>query len=194
MRKLPAHERLPDLPEELVEEVRQLYNATEGHQWVFGDLLVGIVDELGEKFANMIERDTPEIAYRHARAHIIRTIANKIGCDGSTLRDRESMSRFYPYEVRERYNMLTYHQLRACKAAGERWEEFAEYASANLPAPVSLIRAMIRGSSMPVPAWVKRWGHIYDTANQILLYDYDAPKKIREAARDILRVGEMKGG
>lgn len=180
--------KFPELPDEIIEQTRQVYNQSEGQQWVFGDHLVGILDEIGPLYAKMVDSDAPDMAYHRARAHIIRTLAKRIGCDTTTLRDREMMARFYPVSTRKEYDMLTYHQLRACKAGGKEWQVYADWARDNLPAPVALIRRMVRGDGNDEPPWVGRWGRIVDLA-QMIIEDHQAPQKVREAARAILRSG-----
>jgi len=67
------------------------------------------------------------------------------------MRDRESLARFFPPEVREEYP-FTYSQWRALRSAGSAWREYANWAADNLPAPVALIRAQIKSNGDLQPA------------------------------------------
>ena len=97
----------------------------EAYQWAVGDL---ITDALAE---------FPDIK----RAELIKHLADRTGSDRSTLRDRHNVANFYPKEIRKRYDMLTYSQLRACKSAGEEWQVYADWAAGHMPAPVAVLRA-----------------------------------------------------
>lgn len=155
------------LPDEVIEHTRQLILSSDGHQWVIGDHLVAVVDEFG----HMIPRH-----------EIIRQLSGAVGADPSTLRDREIMARFFDRGVRAEYDMLTYSQLRACKSSGERWREYADWAAANLPAPVALIRARVKHNGHLPPAWVSRWERVLSIA-ALIAADEDAPPVVRLAAR-----------
>lgn len=160
--------KLPELPDEIIEQARYLIEQGESHQWLLGDYLAGVVDELSGYYSNLLGADQASKQVRHARAHIIRQIADRTGTDRSTLRDREVMARFYPPDLRDEYAPLTYHQLRACKSAGERWREYATWALDNLPAPPAIIRLRIKHNGDIPPAWIGRWDRIYNIACLIL--------------------------
>lgn len=167
------------IPDELIEGVRQRLETVEGYQWELGDYLVEAADEI-----------IPHLRVKHPRAHLIREIAGRVGCDESTLRDRESMARFYPPHIRAEYEPLTWGQLRACKAAGERWREYAEWALANLPAPVAVIRARIKSNGDAVPAWIGRWEKVIELCD-LLARDETADGRVRRIAEMVLREGEV---
>ena len=172
------NDRPVKLPDEVIEAARQLLHDGEGHQWRLGDHLVEVVDE----FEHVLKR-----------SEIIRQLANGVGADASTLRDRECMARFYPPSLRRRYDSLTYHQLRACKSAGERWREYADWALDNLPAPVSLLRAMVKHNGDLPPAWVDRWARM-QRLGELLADDAQAPPWVRQAGLYISRaVGSGSG-
>jgi hypothetical protein len=158
------------LPEDVVENVRQLLHGSEGYQWAVGDYLVDVLDELSSTWATKC---------RNPRAKIIRELAQQTGADTSTLRDRESMCRFFPPRIREKCEPLTWSQLRACKAAGPQWQEYAVWAIDNLPCPVSMIRAKIRGNGDLAPAWVSRWDRVRDLCT-LLERDPQAPGWVQE--------------
>jgi hypothetical protein len=175
---------IPPLPDDLIESLRQVINDADRHQWATGDFLVGIVDELEDNYTRL--------GVRHARAWLIQHMANRVGCDASTLRDREAMARFYPGPVRARYDALSYHQLRACKAAGNQWQEYADWALDNLPAPVATIRAKIKHNGDLPPAWVSRWERV-QVLCEALKDDAQAPPGVRLAAR-LISMGLLTRG
>lgn len=138
------------IPDEIIERLRQLQGDAESHQWRVGDFLVEIVDELEGVYS--------QAGVHHARAWMFRHMANRIGADAGTLRDRECVARFYPEAVRQEYP-FSYSQFRALKSAGDRWREYADWAAENLPAPCALIRAKIKnnGHLENTPAWKHKW-------------------------------------
>ena len=162
------------LPEQLIEAFRQLLDDGEAYQWAVGDFITDAIAEF------------PGIE----RAELIRSLADRTGADRSTLRDRHNMARFYPKEVRREYDMLTYSQLRACKSAGDRWREYADWAADNMPAPVAVIRARVKNNGHDQPAWVHRWESLYGIAQQIK-DDTAAPFAVRAAASAVILTQEM---
>jgi hypothetical protein len=158
----------------VIEPLRQLVNDADGHQWIIGDYLVDVVDELEAAYSGM--------GLRNARAWLIRHMAIRVGADTSTLRDRASMCTFYPPDVRREYDALSYHQLRACKSAKDKWREYADWAMENLPAPVALIRARVKHNGDLPPAWIGRWERVLSLAD-LLADDAEAPAPVRLWAR-----------
>ena len=154
------------LPEQVIEALRQLLNDGDRHQFIVGDFICDVLDE----FPNV------------HRSELIRQMADRTGANRSTLRDRHDVARFYPQEVRKEFDMLTWSQLRACKSAQEDWREYAEWAAANMPAPVAVIRARIKNNGHDQPAWVHRWEGMQRLAGQIA-DDREAPAKIRKVCR-----------
>ncbi len=167
------------LPDGVIEGLRVLLEQGEQYQWATGDYLVEVVDE----FRGYYER----AGARHARAQLLRQLAKETGADISTLKDRENMARFYPSLIRERYHPLTYHQLRACKSAGEHWQEYAEWALANLPASVASIRHKIKADHNGQPEWFGRWERLRALA-ELIMADESAPSKIRGALRMVVNL------
>ncbi len=159
------------LPEQVIEALRQLLNDGERYQWATGDFITDVLAEF------------PQLH----RAELIRQLADRTGSDRSTLRDRHNVARFYPLEVRKQYDMLTWSQLRACKSAGEQWQEYADWAAGHMPAPVAVIRARIKNNGHDQPAWVHRWESMQGIAKQ-LAEDSEAPKQVREVAQQVLAV------
>jgi hypothetical protein len=162
------------LPDAIIEHLRQLADSNERGQWEIGDFLVSVLDELGPAFESM--------GVKRARPSIIRQLANRTGLDSSTLRDRESMCRFFPVKARDHYHALTYHQLRSCKSAGDNWRKYADWALVNLPAPVSVIRAKVKANGHECPAWVSRWDRMTGLAD-VVLCDTDSPGWLKLLAR-----------
>ena len=153
------------LPEQVIEALRQLLNDGERYQWAVGDLITDVLAEF------------PDVK----RAELIRQLADRTGADRSTLRDRHNVARFYPIEVRKQYDMLTWSQLRACKSAGTEWRQYADWAAGHMPAPVAVLRARIKHNGHDMPAWVHRWESMQGIARQ-LVNDTDAPKRARRIA------------
>lgn len=177
----------PRLSDEVIEHFRQIYDESAGLQWITGDYLADVVDELSPMFASQMDGEYNQAVTR-ARASIIRQLAYSVGCDTTTLRDRESMSRFYPQVVREDYHMLSYHQLRACKSAGENWQQWADWARDNLPAPVALLRKKIKANGHEEPAYISRWQRLIILAEAIR-DDVAAPGRMRKVCAEVLRSG-----
>jgi len=173
------------LPDSVIESTRQLYLQGEGHQWALADHLVGVVDELRDHYASMMGDEDGRIAARKARTWIIRSLAVGIGVDESTLRDREVMGRFFPTEVRQPYtDTLTYHQLRACKSANDKWQAYADWAMDNLPAPVSVIRAKIKGNGHDDPPyWQRKLDKIIHDIEKLM---EDTPEEVKGILHDAL--------
>ena len=162
------------LPDSVVEAARQYLGHEDDARWQLGDFLSDVVSEMEPVYHTA--------GVQHPRAVMFRQIAGSIGCDPSTLRDRQSMSEFYPYSVRADYSALTWSQLRACKSAANLWQVYADWALANLPAPVAMIRSKIKnGGSLP-PAWAGRWQRVVELS-EMLAGDSEAPPGVRLAAR-----------
>ena len=159
------------LPDQVIEALRQLLNDSDSYQFAIGDFIIDVLDEF-------ITLD---------RSVVIKQLADRTGHDRSTLRDRHNMAKFFPPDVRQEYDMLTYSQLRACKSAGDRWREYATWAADNMPAPVAVIRARIKNNGHDQPAWVHRWESMQGIARQ-LVNDSEAPANVRGASAAVLAV------
>ena len=176
---------IPDLPDIVVEGLRQLIEAGDAYQFQVGDYLVDVVDE----FKSLYE----SAGVRRARALLLRQCAGRVGVDVSTLRDRETVSRFFPPSIRQEFSPLSYSQLRACKSAGgDGWRSAAEWALANLPAPCELIRARIKHNGQLPPKWKARWERVLDLTAEIER-DEEAPDLVRIIARELLQSAEVAG-
>lgn len=154
------------LPEQVIEALRQLLDDGETYQWATGRFICDVLDE----FPN------------EKRSDLIIQMADRSGADRSTLRDRHNMAKFYPVAVQKEFDMLTWSQFRACKSAGDDAHEYLEWAANNLPAPVAVIRARIKNNGHDQPAWVHRWEAVQRLAAMIV-GDTEAPDEIREVAR-----------
>jgi len=160
-----------NLPEQVIEQLRQLLDDSESYQWATGDFICDVLDE----FPNVTRPD------------LIRQMADRTGSDRSTLRDRHNVARFYTPKVRKEFDMLTWSQLRACKAAGSEWREYAEWAAGHMPAPVAVIRARIKNNGHDKPAWVYRWDSMRRLAG-LLADDSDCPEVVTMIARNVLAI------
>ena len=158
------------LPDAAIEQLRAMLEASNGLQFVIGDHLVGLVDEF-----------TPSMK----RADIIRQLASGTGCDPSTLRDRETMSRYWFPDRRAKYAPLTYHQLRACGRNDAYSLECAEWALAHLPAPVAAIWQHRQQNGHTEPAWVARWDRVQSLC-YVIRGDDEAPASIRALCQVVL--------
>ena len=154
------------LPDQVIEALRQLLDDGDRHQFIVGDFIIDVLAEF------------PQVN----RSELVRQMADRTGSDRSTIRDRHNVARFYPKEVRTEFDMLTWSQLRACKRAGEEWRQYAEWAAANMPAPVAVIRARIDNNGHDQPAWVHRWEAVQRLAGQIA-EDREAPEGIKKVCR-----------
>lgn len=179
------------LSPEVIEHFRQIYDQNQGIQWITGDYLADVIDELAPLFSTRLDDPNHYNSIHRAKASIIRQLANSVGCDTFTLYDREGMSRFFPQDVRQEYSALTYHQFRAIKSAGpDKWRAWADWAVENLPAPVALIRAKIKAEKQGHDdiLWVSRWERIVILAEAIR-NDEEAPQRVRQICGGILRTG-----
>ena len=174
----------PDLPDDLVDRIAQLVHAADVPQRALGDELVVQVDELGPKYATL-----PEFgSIRRARTFILRRLAQRVGTSESTLRDRESICRFFTAQDGDDWSIFSFSQMRALKSAGARWREYAEWASLPLPAPVAAIRDEIKRNGDQVqerPAWQRMLDKFIDIACS-LERDEAAPAWVRQAAHFVV--------
>ena len=164
----------PPLPDTIVEYLRQHVNDIDHRQFEVGDYLIAVVDELAPNYDAIIGKG-------RGRAWIFGHIASRIGVVPATLRDREGLARFYPPDLRREWDMYSYHQLRAFKAAGARWREHASYWLDHLPAPVYQIRKRIKDNGeLSPPEWARRWELVLSLCRRIV-EDEEAPQQVRGA-------------
>ncbi len=168
--------QLPPLPTDYIDTARTIADAPEHYQFMLGDLINNKVQEYGS-VADL----------RRARWHVIDQLERNGVADDSTLRDRANMAAFWTPEMREEFDMLSWSQKRAIKAAGSHWRKYAEQAVENLPAPVRVIRAWIRdnGEEQVRPTWERLLERFLDIAYE-LEQDKEAPGWVRQAAHWIV--------
>lgn len=168
----------PPLPDEVIDNLIALDDQSSGLQWQMGDFIIGVVDEL-ETFYTQYTGSPQE-----AHSWLVGHLAARSGIAKSTIRDRESVCRFFT--DRKDIDHLTYHQARALKAAGDNWREYLaqvnEYMDENggRRPSVELIRRWIADNGDD-PLWSRRLAKVVPMLHQISA-DPDAPDKIRLAA------------
>ena len=170
------------LPDKYINRARFLLESGEVYQWELGDLIEEGVQE--------IVRVRTSTFAGYSRANLIRELATGTGADESTLRDRHSMARAFPPEIRVKYQPLTYSQLRACRYAGERMYEYAELACAGLWS-VRKIRYEVSSNGHADPIWIARWDRVLELAAQIA-GDSEAPGWVRAACRVLSQTSASK--
>jgi hypothetical protein len=183
------------LPDEVYEQLRHMLGQGEKFQWKIGDFIEEIwIEVLNHLPPYVVNTQTGEriVDYdrlsRLAHADLIRDLAENTGADKSTLNDRQNMANFFPKPIREKYDMLTYSQLRACKSAGpDDWEKWAQWALVNgyngRPAGVHTIRRAINKAEDPTPDWVNRLKKLEELVEK-LITDDDTPAYVKEILRD----------
>ena len=158
------------LPDALIETLRQLLDDGDKYQFAIGDFISEVLVEFDQI----------------KRSDLIKQMADRTGADRSTLRDRHNVAKFYPQDVRVSYDMLSYSQLRACKAAGDEWERYAKWAQKHLPAPVAMIRQRIKHNGDDAPYWISRWARMQNIS-RLIVSDPDAPEKVKKVCRLVAR-------
>ncbi len=159
------------LPEQVIESLRQLLDDGDNFQWATGRFIRDVLDEF------------PQVK----RSDLVKQMADRTGADRSTLRDRHNVAKFYPPEIQQEFDMLSYSQMRACKAAGEdNWREYAEWAAGHLPAPVAMIRQRIKNNGHDDPYWISRWARMQNIA-RLIAADEGAPEKVKKVCQAVLR-------
>jgi hypothetical protein len=153
------------LPDEPINELIQIAHTDTENAFRKGDLCIMMIDGLKNIFPK----------------HFIRSkISVETGIATETLRSREWVSRSIP-PTRRIYE-LSFHQYRACLAAGDKWEIYAKRAIDEMDnyngriAPVAVIRAWISGTKDEVPSWKKKWEALTEKAES-LINDPELPAK-----------------
>lgn len=183
-------DKIPPLPDEVIEEVRQLSDSADTFQWRIGDILCDVWDEVGREYTIILDSE------RRAHAYIIGQVANRAGIAKSTLRDRENMSKFFPKPVRKELEPLTYHQARALKSAGDQWQEYKKWVfdfadqEGYFPS-VEAIRDKIKAAGADLPLWQKRMNQIIPLLVKVSL-DPEAPTALTKDAAEFLMLLELK--
>lgn len=164
------------LPDELQTILIDCAQKADTMYWKIGDITTETISLLYPIYTKLVIRNT---------------IANLIGWQTETVRDQQRMSEKIPQSKRT-YN-LSRHQYRACLAAGDDWELYAEqaveysYDHGGKTAPVNVIREWIKGDGNEEPLW-KQWiQKLFDIAERI--YDSpDVPEDVKEFVEPILRI------
>lgn len=164
--------RLPDM---VFAQLRHLLDMEENLQWEVGDFIRDVWVE--------IEIRVPDGKERKAHAEMINQMAYGTGADKSTLRSREKMSMFYTKEDRAKWDMYTYHQLRAIRKAGENWETVAEWGMTGGynggVATIDELRAKIDGEIDANELCMKRL-IVLERKIRVILDDLSTPASVRE--------------
>jgi hypothetical protein len=162
----------------LIDELAQYNDELTANAWRIGDLLVMAVDE-----------------YKHLTkyaAPILRELASQTGGSAETYRDRERVCRKIPPKARAKYP-LSFHQFRACLAAGDNWQFYAEWAMEyaddhnGRPASVDAIRAQVSGNDDEDPTWMKQFMKIQEKA-EVVLCNPETPAHVRDALDKLIRI------
>jgi hypothetical protein len=144
-------------PEDVVQEAIQLSEDHSDNAWHIGDFVI---------------KQMKILLPVYTKGEIRRGLAEISKLNVETLRDRERISLRIPPCKRE-YQPLLYSQYRACLSAGDRWEEYAEWAVTSMddyngnPPSVAVIRAKIKGENASAPEWPKRIERILDICDAI---------------------------
>ena len=169
---------VPPLPDEIVDQLIQIGSDQDKTQWEMGDFLVAVTDEILPFYSAYLGSD------RKAHAWLVRHLAERTGLAVATLRDRESVARFFP--DREQIEILTFHQARALKSGGDDWLQYLEWIYSQMDAhggrvpSVEAIRDRIKGDQS-VPKWVRRYDRIIQSL-EVMSGDGEAPQVIRDTA------------
>jgi len=183
-------DQIPQLPEEVIEQIRQLSDSADSFQWQIGDILADVWAEVGPAYTRQLE------SVRKAHSYIIGQVANRAGIAKSTLRDRESMSRFFPPDMRDKLQPLTYHQCRALKSAGAQWVKYHTWVmdqadeKGYFPS-VEAIRDQIKADGADLSLWQRRLNKVIPLLVKITV-DPAAPTEIIQDVAEFLAVLEFK--
>ena len=169
------------LPDEVFVQLSHMLEQGDKWQWKIGVFINEVWEEV-QVYVVRKDKETHAQAVRREHAFLIRSLAEGTGSSRSTLNDRQNMATFFSTTDREKYHMLTYSQLRACKSEGEDWETWAKWALTNgfhgRPAGVHTIRKAQAKKNNPEFMWVRNLRKIGDLADKIL-HDQDAPTWVR---------------
>ena len=174
------------LPDEVFTVLAHMLHKGEKLQWDVGDYIEELWNEVFQAL-------NPDESQRVAHADLIRTLAEGTGADKTTLNDRQNMANFFPVAAREKYHMLTYSQLRACKRAGDDWETWADWSLVNgyngKPAGVHTIRRAIARADDPNPYWVGQLKKLEELVLKIH-NDEEIPWQVFNGTENILLILE----
>ena len=181
------------LPDEVFTQLTYMLEQGEKWQWKIGRFINEVWEEV-QPYVILKAGETHTQAIRREHAFLIRSLAEGTGADRSTLNDRQNMATFFSVANREKYHMLTYSQLRACKSEGEDWETWADWALTNgfhgRPAGVHTIRKAQALKKNPEFMWVRNLRKIEELAEKIM-HDQDTPWYVYGGMENVLLILEQ---
>jgi hypothetical protein len=163
-----------ELPDDVQVILIQKADEIDKNYWDIGDICVHLEDELGDYYK---------------ASDIRREVSDCTRWRPETLRDIIWMCRRIPPP--KRVYELSRHQYRACLAAGDLWEKYAEQAQIKRngkPIPVSVIRQWIKDGDDELDDWERWWNRIYKAALHITS---EAPETVWEICQHIIEVQEL---
>ena len=176
------------LPDEVFTQLIHMLDQGDKWQWKVGRFINEIWEEV-QPYVVLKAKETRTQAIRREHAFLIRSLAEGTGSTRSTLNDRQNMATFFSVADVEKYHMLTYSQLRACKSEGDDWETWAKWSLTNgfhgRPAGVHTIRKAQALKKNPEFMWVRNLRKIEELAEKIL-HDQDTPEFIYNTANKIV--------
>jgi len=166
------------LPDEAINRIVHTREKGDDSKWAEGRLAVELVDEYGK---------------RYGKGRLRKKIGIEAGYAAATIRDREAMARFFNEAIVEDYGVLSYSQMKACKAAGpDGWKDLADWAVESAddfggrPAPVDAINMKRRGIPRDDPTWIKQAIRVFDLC-EVLLGVGEVPEGIAKGCRAFIR-------
>lgn len=161
------------LPEEVILRLQANTDNEDAARWDDGEIAAELVDEFGPMYGKALVR---------------KRLAIEAGIAASSLRQREELSRFFPQDVRDEFEILTWSQWRAIKPAGAiGWRELATWAIESAdeyggrPAPVDAITAKRLGDKgKEPPDWDELFIKMRDLGDDVL-GSKGVPRPVRAA-------------
>ncbi len=163
-----------ELPDDVQVILIQKADEIDRNYWDIGDICVTLEDELG--------------AY-YELCQIRAVVSDCTRWKPETLRDIIWMCRRIPPS--KRIYELSRHQYRACLAAGDLWENYAQRAQIKLngkPTPVSVIRQWVTDGDDNIDDWERWWNRMYKNALHITS---EAPESVWEICQQIIEAQEL---
>jgi len=164
-------------PVDVIERLQARSDGETNSKWEDGDDCGALVDEFGPRFG---------------KSRVRRRFAIERQLSNGTARDRENMARFFNPQDRLDFDVLSYHQLRACKPAGkDGWRKLATWAVESAddyggrPAPVDAIIRHRKKDGAKEAAWERRLVRAHTSAEQVA-DDPTAKPSVRKHCRDFV--------
>jgi hypothetical protein len=173
------------LPDEAKVLIHQASDDEQRPQFTIGDLTMGLVDEFKDQVPIHTIRQAIAVEYR---------------CGAATIRDREGVARRVPLDLRQEFEVLSFHQWKAIAAAPtlEDRKRIAAWAVRSAddfggrPAPVDAIRHKMKNGHDQTPMWEKRWDKALELL-EMLLTDDETDDKVRRFCRAALSTAKSRG-